>query len=320
MNDQPTNSAEHGRWRRRRRRGRTTSAMRERHQADDETLERDEPERAPQAVMPHSSSCTRSPESSALGTKPRAPDVLHERPEVRAVAARGQDHRRRARRSAMIWAHTSKPSVSGSWTSSSTTSRPQPAALRRCAEAPSTASPTTSKPSDSSTMRALRAERRVVVDDEDRYGHVQGDCGRNADAAPIRLAILTASDGLHGRGRPPPGPARRTRPSRRRTGSRPPRAQGPAVLGVDPAVDLERRALADQRAQALELVERAREERLAAPARVHGHAQHEVDVVDHLRARPRPACPGRAPGRRGSPRRGSPRARSGRAASPRRGS
>ena len=44
--------------------------------ADDDALDRDEPERAPQSGHEPSSSCTRSPESSALGTKPHAPEVV----------------------------------------------------------------------------------------------------------------------------------------------------------------------------------------------------------------------------------------------------
>ena len=49
---------------------------RERHQPDDQALHRDEQERPAQAGHGVSSSCIRAPESSALGTKPQAPDVV----------------------------------------------------------------------------------------------------------------------------------------------------------------------------------------------------------------------------------------------------
>jgi hypothetical protein len=48
---------------------------REGDEPHDDALDRDERERAPQSGHGPSSSCTRSPESSALGTKPHAPDV-----------------------------------------------------------------------------------------------------------------------------------------------------------------------------------------------------------------------------------------------------
>ena len=46
---------------------------------------------------------------------------------------------------------------------------------------------------------------------------------------------------------------------------------------LDAAVHLDRHAGADERAHARKLVERVRDERLPAPARVHGHAQRDVD-------------------------------------------
>src|SRR4051794_23662215 len=49
--------------------------------------------------------------------------------------------------------------------------------------------------------------------------------------------------------------------------------------GIDAAVDLDRAALGEQLAQPLELRDRGLDERLAAPARVHRHAEHVVDVV-----------------------------------------
>ena len=49
---------------------------REGHEADDQALDRDEQERPAQAGHGVRSSCMRAPESSALGTKPQAPDVV----------------------------------------------------------------------------------------------------------------------------------------------------------------------------------------------------------------------------------------------------
>ena len=55
-------------------------------------------------------------------------------------------------------------------------------------------------------------------------------------------------------------------------------AHGPAVLRVDAAVDLELGPGADDLAHAADPLERAGDERLAAPARVDGHAQREVEL------------------------------------------
>ena len=78
---------------------------------------------------------------------------------------------------------------------------------------------------------------------------------------------------------PPPGPPLRTPRCRRRTGSPRPRRSAPAVAAPDAAVDLDHRVRRRQeRAQALDLRGRGVEERLAAPARVDGHAEHEVHV------------------------------------------
>ena len=105
---------------------------------------------------------------------------------------------------------------------------------------------------------------------------------RSADLATVRPAASRRSPG-----RPRPGRRRRRSPSRRRTRSPPPRGSA-ARCRVDATVDLERRVLADDRAQARDLVERVLDERLPAPAGVDGHAQRHVDRVRDLgRARRR---------------------------------
>src|SRR4051812_50193689 len=52
------------------------------------------------------------------------------------------------------------------------------------------------------------------------------------------------------------------------------------VVGPDAPVDLDQRLLADQGAQAAQLVERLRQERLAAPARGDGPAEDQLDVLE----------------------------------------
>ena len=93
-------------------------------------------------------------DSSALGTKPRAPDWATRDPKSERsrleVSTMAGDHPFRVSCSA-----TAKPSMSGSWTSSRRTSGRSLSAASMPA-APSWASPTTSKPSDSSSARAVR--------------------------------------------------------------------------------------------------------------------------------------------------------------------
>ena len=99
------------------------------------------------------SSWSRSPDNSALGTKPRAPERKTSGPksdesrlETRITTGPSALPVRRAA--------TSNPSMSGSCTSSSTTSGwSRPASVS--ADAPSAASPTTSKPSASRRTRAV---------------------------------------------------------------------------------------------------------------------------------------------------------------------
>ena len=64
--------------------------------------------------------------------------------------------------------------------------------------------------------------------------------------------------------------------------SAPAPAQAPAVLASIPPSTSSAGPVAHQRAQPLELVQRVRQERLAAPAGVHRHAQHEVHVAGDL--------------------------------------
>src|SRR6187200_1685012 len=59
----------------------------------------------------------------------------------------------------------------------------------------------------------------------------------------------------------------------------------PGGLEVDAAVDLDLDRVAHERAQARDLIERCRDELLAAPAGVHGHAQRRPQVAADLRER-----------------------------------
>ena len=242
-----------------------------------------------------SSSWTRSPESSAFGTNPRAPERLTRA--GRSPRSRGS---RRGSRPAnpggpVMRAATSKPSMSGSCTSSSTSW-----GLRRqvsaTALAPSTASPMTLNPSDLEQHASARPKGRVVVDDQDGAVH-RVRFSSPCEPVHIRLAVQHVNagflpgdggrDGLdrcggvlraeHG------GPGDEHRGARRGA------ARG--RLGVDPAVDLEaRRRRRSARGCAASLLERDVQERLAAPAGVDRHAQDHVGL--ELARRPPPACPG----------------------------
>src|SRR5262249_45048265 len=111
---------------------------------------RGEQERAPAHSI---SARTAAPESSAFGTKPRDPHAgirspysFASRLETRTTSG--------ASPFAQMRRATSKPSRSGSWMSSRTTSGWSSATLAS-ASAPPAASPTTVKPSASSTARAV---------------------------------------------------------------------------------------------------------------------------------------------------------------------
>src|SRR5215218_2677807 len=148
----------------------------------------------------------------------------------------------------MSWAHTWKPSVSGSWTSRRTTSGRR---RQHCemADAPSSASPTTSNPSDSSTMRALARKDGW----SSTMRTVQAICRRlwlQVDGGPIRLAVLRSDRWSYDLREPPDhgagvlgsedGGARDEQRGAR---------LGARVDGrdIDAAVDLEGRIVADQR-------------------------------------------------------------------------
>src|SRR6185437_863925 len=99
-----------------------------------------------------SSAATRAPESSALAMNPRAP---HDPTSVpKSLPSRLDVSTTWTPPSLPVTAEaTANPSVSGSWMSSSTTSGASSRAVRT-PSAPLPASPTTSKPSDSSSARA----------------------------------------------------------------------------------------------------------------------------------------------------------------------
>src|SRR5204862_2882690 len=118
--------------------------------------ERPGPVREPEAWQPGhcNNAAMAGPDSSAFGTNPRAPDCSTSGPKS---AASRLEVRITAGEPPFIVASrlaTSKPSKSGSWTSSRTTSGRSSCAART-AESPSSASPTTSKPSAWSSTRAV---------------------------------------------------------------------------------------------------------------------------------------------------------------------
>ena len=124
-----------------------------------------------------------------------------------------------------------------------------------------------------------------------------GYAGAAAPAGGRARAALPARRARRARRRSPrrprPGRARRRSPSRRRTRPRPRRRHAGRGLGVDPAVDLDARRCAPTIARTRgQLVERVRDERLAAPAGVDGHAERELDLARRPRRAHRPGVAG----------------------------
>ena len=230
-----------------------------------------------------SSASTRSPESSALGTKPRAPERDTSGPksdesrlETRITAG--------ASGWAVIASATWKPSVSGSCTSSSTTSG-RSRQVSVTAVAPSTASPMTVNPSASSRMRAVARNDGWSSTMSTVCAISRGDCLRAGGGRLYGWPHLVGSGGDGGceaaDGRPGV-----VRAEHRGAGHEQRRARGGAWARRSRRRSRRRpraparspRARAGARSSPSEL----REELLAAPARIDGHAQHEVDVLDDL--------------------------------------
>ena len=155
----------------------------------------------------------------------------------------------------------------------------------------------TSKPSASSSTRAVARKDGWSSTIRTRAVHVLIDCRRTERALtygwpyhvprPSRvIAVAMRLDRGAGSGAPNTAvPATNT--------VAPAAAHGAAVRGVDrrrrPRAPAPAPSSARRRSS---LASELCEERLAAPARVDGHAQHDVDVVDELGRRRRPACPG----------------------------
>ena len=256
---------EHGGHAARRRRGRTRARSRGRRARRRCPRSRRAPSARRSPVTGPSSSCTRSPESSALGTNPHAPDVVTSGPKSEP-----------SRLEVMITVGCSAYAVIrcadveavdvGQLDVEQHHLGPQPAALVQRRRAVDRLADDL-EPLGLEHHPRAGPKGRVVVDDEDPVAHeLVNDCGAAQMRRPYgwphsayRAAAATVGRQRQGlRPRRPPSPPR--------TRSRRPRAHGPAVSRVDPAVDLERRPVADQRAQALELGQRARQERAGRPS------------------------------------------------------
>src|SRR4051812_20259834 len=245
-----------------------------------------------QRVFYRMSSVSAAPESSPFGMNPRAPLRCTSGPkselsrlEVSTTAG--------APSTLVIRAATSKPSMSGRLTSSSTRSGlSSPAAV--IAVRPSGASPTTSKPSLSNSRRAV--DRKVGWSSTMRTFVLTGCINHRPYAGPQRYGWLHPGRG----GDVAVGLARVRRPEQRAAGHEQRGAgvrRGARGRRVDAAVDLHVDVVADEAAQPRDLVRRRGDEPLAAPARVDGHAQRHVDVdlaVDVQRRRGADGHAGRA--------------------------
>ena len=209
----------------------------------------------------------RAPESSALGTNPRAPERATSGP--KSDESRLDTSTMSGPLPLVSRPATSKPSMSGSWTSRRTRWA-EPLGLGDARRSVSSFADDV-EPLGLEQHASARTKGRVVVDDEDGQSHREAIV--NADnTIPIRLA--TPPPRPRSRGTRRRDPARRRRPSRPRTRRAGLRARAGGA-GVDPAVDLEGRSRADQRPQALDLAGAGGDERLAAPARVDRHAECE---------------------------------------------
>src|SRR6185312_3069446 len=176
---------------------------------------------------PHrSSAATRAPESSAFAMNPRAPHEPTRAP--KSLPSRLDVSTTWTPPSSPVTVEaTAKPSVSGSWMSSSTTSGASSRAVRT-PSAPLPASPTTSNPSDSSSARA-RA-RKPGWSSTIRTRSAMSPSSHTPGFQAIRVATLFRSAALTLRGRRRDGgrrraagarPRARAGPGRRRRGPRP---------------------------------------------------------------------------------------------------
>src|SRR3954464_12548356 len=219
------------------------------------------------------SSVSAAPESSPFGMNPRAP-LRWTRGPKSELSRLDVSTTAGAPSTLVMRAATSKPSMSGRLTSSSTRSGcSSPAAA--IAVRPSGASPITSNPSLSNRRRAV--DRKAGWSSTMRTFVLTGCINHRPYAGPQRYGWLHPGRG----GDVAVGLARIRRSEQRAAGHEQRGAgvrRGARGRRVDAAVDLHVDVVADQAAQARDLVRRRGDEPLAAPARVDRHAQRHVDV------------------------------------------
>ena len=318
MNDQPRNSPSAALHAARCRHGRTRAGSPGRR-APRRCLRSRRARGAPQAGHGPSSSCTRSPESSALGTNPHAPDVVTSGPKSEP-----------SRLEVMITVGCSayagdlladvEPVDVGQLDVEQHHLGPQAAALVQRAR-PVDRLADDLEPLGLQHHAGAGPERGVVVDDEDPVAHEHvNDCGRARIGRPYGWPHSPSVRPPPRRCRHPQGLLRRIPPNLPRTRSRRPRAHGPAVCAsIPPSTSSAGSSPISARRRSILSSEPGRNAWPPQPGLTVMHST-QVEVAEQLRRPPAPACSGTAPGPRGSRRRAPRRARSWRAASPRRGS